>query len=50
MATVELFIYSSYEGEWTNIDNLEIIFDGETTENMIKSSMEVEKLFSKIEG
>ena len=49
LATGELFTYSSYEGEWTNIDNLETIFDEETTENIIKSSMEIEKLFSKIE-
>ena len=39
-----------FEGEWTNIDNLEMIFDEETTENMIKSGVKVEKLFTKMKG
>ena len=38
------------EGEWTNVDNLEMIFDKETTENMIKSGVKVEKLFTKRKG
>ena len=36
-----------YEGEWNNIDNLEMIFDKETTENMIKSKIPMEKLFKR---
>ena len=39
-----------FEGEWTNVDNLEMIFDKETTENMIKSGVKVEKLFTKRKG
>ena len=38
-----------FEGEWTNVDNLEMIFDKETTENMIKSGIKVEKVIFKRE-
>ena len=36
-----------FEGEWINIDNLEMIFDKETTENMVKSKVPTEKLFKR---
>ena len=36
-----------FEGEWTSVSDLAMIFDKETTENMIKSGVKVEKLFKK---
>ena len=38
-----------FEGEWTSVNDLEMVFDEETTENMIKSGLKAEKLFTKIE-
>ena len=39
----------NFEGKWTSVDDLDMIYDKDTTENMIKTGIEIEKLFKRKE-
>lgn len=36
-----------YEGKWTSVNDLEMIYDKDTTENMFKTKVKAEKLFKR---
>lgn len=36
-----------FEGSWTSVNELEMIYDKDTTENMLKTGIEAEKLFKR---